>query len=493
MEAKALLREFKVDLLSQLPQENKAFFKWFLALTELKRPSFECGPAMKTLAEWFAQMGVPSKSDEIGNTIFTIPASKGKENVPAIVVQGHLDIVSVGEFEDGKVKLKIENGHLTSGISTIGADDGFAVATMLAMAEEKDNFEHGEIECLVTVDEEVGLIGAQKMAGPPFLKSRAMINLDAEEWGVFISSCAGGMNIWYEHLCQRAEFEGRILNLKLKDLVSGHTGITIHEGRQNAVKWMVRLLLEAKRQGEEFRIVSISGGDKHNAIPGVCDCQVVVKTEKFEEILKETHEKINHEVKVIEVKHPKLSITPAEKGLLPLSQQDSDKVLNLLNTIHHGVWVYHPEIKGLVQTSQSMSVTKFEGENLRVQVFARTNEASMMEWLMNTNTAVAELAGVKISMPKDEMVWPWPAAMSSRITELSRQVYTELYGSEPQITGIHAGLECGAIQNRGYSDLEAIAFGPEIHGAHTVEENMSIDTANKCYVLALEVVKKWAQ
>jgi len=448
---------------------------------------------MAIVTEWFHKLGATSKIDQAGNSIFAIPATPGKEAVKPLCIQGHLDIVSVGEFEDGKVQIKIENGCLTSGISTIGADDGVAIATMLAIAESASTFEHGKLEFLVTVDEEVGLLGATKLAGPPFMESRAMLNLDAEEWGEFISSCAGGMNIFFEHECKREAFEGRVLELNLKDFVSGHTGICIHEGRQNAVKWMVRMLLEAKRRGEEFRLISIAGGDKHNAIPGVCKCQVVVKTEKFEQILNEVHGLILHEVKVIEKKVPKLVITPIQKTVEPLVKQDSEKVLNLINTIYHGVWVLHPEIKGLVQTSQSLSITKFEGNTLKIQVFARSNEGSMMEWLLNTNQAVADLAGVKIHIPADEIVGPWPAAMQSRITDISRNVYESLFGQQPTINGIHAGLECGAIQNRGYGDLEAIAFGPTIHGAHTTEETVSIDTACKCYDLTLEIVKKWAQ
>ena len=495
MEAKQLLREAKQELLKKLPENHNVFFKWFLALTEVYRPSYHLTEkAIPTVVEWGKKLGAEVKQDEAGNILMSIPATKGHENVKPLCIQGHLDMVAVGKFDkEGQVFLKIEDGKLTSGISSIGADDGIAVATMLALIELRDTYSHGPLEFLITLDEEVGLLGAGKLAGPPFLKSRALLNLDSEDWGIFFTSCAGGMSCYYELPLEHEKVEGKALKLSLTQLMSGHTGILIDSGRANAVKWMDRILLEEKAAGVNFRLVSIEGGEKHNAIPG--DSRAVVITndvEKFKEIANKIHEEACKESKTIEIKHPKLEITETE-NVPALTEACSSKVIDLLAAIYHGVWEMHPEIKGIVRTSQSMSITRTEADKLFVQVYARSNEATMMNWLKSQNEATARLAGCPIRIPADEIQGPWPAALSARITEIAKESFKGLYGEEPTITAIHAGLECGCIQDRGYPDMECVSYGPSVIGAHTTEEYVVIDTACKCFDLTLDIIKRWNQ
>jgi dipeptidase D len=494
MEAKLLLREPKQQLLKQLPATHEVIFKWFLALTEVYRPSYHLDEARKTCMEWGKKLGAEVKEDEAGNILLSIPASKGHENVKPICIQGHLDIVAVGKFdEQGQVFLKIEDGKLTSGISSIGADDGIAVATMFAVIELRDTFEHGQIECLITLDEEVGLLGAAKLAGPPFIQSRALLNIDSEDWGVFFTSCAGGMSCFYELPIKKEKSEGEALRLEVSGFLGGHTGLTIHEGRSNAVKWMDRLLQEAKAQGVDFHLVSIDGGEKHNAIPDKCVAVVVTKdAAKLQEICKKVHEYSAKEAKAIEKRNPTLKIE-ATKAEEQLDAESTTKVLDLLASIYHGVWEMHPEIKGVVRTSQSMSITRTEADKLFVQVYARSNEATMMSWLKNQNEAVARLANCPIRIPPEETQRPWPAALSARVTEVAQQAYKNLFGNVPEITAIHAGLECGCIQERGYPDMECVSFGPDLHGAHSLEESVTIDSTCKCFDLTLEILKMWTK
>lgn len=489
-----LMRQQKMDLLQQMPEKSRTFFKWFFALTEVYRPSGDLDGARQTIIGWADKLGIDHKVDEAGNVLFSIPATPGKENVPSMVLQGHLDIVAVGEFEEkGKVPLKIEGPNLTSGVSTIGADDGVSVATMFTMMETRGEFEHGPLEFLVTMDEEIGLVGASKLAGPPFIKSRTMLNLDTEEWGIIYTSCAGSLSINFEKDLKTDEtYEGRPITVKLCDFVSGHTGICIHEGRVNAVKWMVRLLLEARRRGMEFRLCSISGGDKHNAIPNTCNCELYVKSEGFEDLLTELHNTFIKEVAKIETKNPKISFTQGTT-VKPLTEDLSMNVINTISSIHHGVWEMHPEIEEMVRTSQSLSVITQENNHIHLQIYARTNEATVMDWLRNQNVALGELAGYQVVIPEEEIQGPWPAALGSRIMDVALDVYERLFHGKPIITGIHAGLECGCIQNRGYSDLEAIAIGPTVKGAHTVEECLEIQTAVDFFDFTLAIVEQWAK
>lgn len=492
MEASALLSQRKIELLKQLPKGDETFYKWFLAITEVERPSFHLEKALETVKEWGTKLGVHYEQDEAGNVIFSIPATKGFENIPSIVIQGHLDIVAVGQFDNGKVPVKIVDGKLTSGVSTLGGDDGIAIATMFALMELRDTFNHGPVEFLITKDEEVGLIGASKLAGPPFMKSKYMLNLDSEDWGTIITSCAGSITIWYEYDVKREKYDGKKLTLKLTNFMSGHTGLCIQEGRASSLKWAARLLQYAQRKNIDFRLVRISGGDKHNAIPGFCTIEVVAQ-EGFEEAVKEEHKDLIREYKAIEKKVPVLEITETPDIALPTTFEDTRKIINFISTVFHGVHRYHPEIKDLVQTSQSFSVLQFEGDKMRAQIYARSNEDSHMDWLMEYNRSFAELAGFKISIPEDEIQGPWPAALDSKILKFTIDVYEELFHEKPAVNGIHAGLECGCIKNRGYPDLEAISLGPDVHGAHTIEETVSIDTASKCWELTIALLERWTK
>jgi dipeptidase D len=293
-------------------------------------------------------------------------------------------------------------------------------------------------------------------------------------------------------MTKRAEQAGRTLAVKISGLLGGHTGLVIHEGRSNAVKWVARLLMQLRKDGVDFRLVSIDGGEKHNAIPDNATAVIVTADEKFEEKINKINAEILRETKAIETKNPKLEITAVD-AKKPMTKEDSDKVLNLVLSIYHGVWQMHPEIKGLVNTSQSLSVVKTEGDMVKMQVYARTNEATQMDWLLETNRALANLAGVEIVVPPEDIMGPWPAALDAKIVDLSKNIYKRMFNQDVKVVGIHAGLECGCIQNRGYPDMECISYGPEIVGAHSIEENMSIDTACKCYELTLEIIKEWAK
>lgn len=492
MEASALLSQSKVELLKQLPKGEETFYKWFLAITEVERPSFHLEKALEVVKEWGAKLGVQFNQDEAGNVLYSIPATKGCENIPSIVIQGHLDIVAVGQFDNGKVPVKLIDGKLTSGVSTLGADDGIAIATMFALMELRDTYKHGPLEFLITKDEEVGLVGASKLAGPPFMKSRYMLNLDSEDWGTIITSCAGSLGIYYEYEVTREEYAGKKLTLKLSNFMSGHTGLVIQEGRASALKWAARLLQYAQRKNIDFRLVRISGGDKHNAIPGFCTVEVVAQ-EGFEAAVQEAHKDLIREYKAIEKKVPVLEILETPEIAAPATLADTRKVINFISSVFHGVHRFHPEIAGLVQTSQSFSVLEFGGDKLKAQIYARSNEDSHMEWLKEYNRSFGEISGFNVIIPEDEIQGPWPAALESNILKFAVEVYEQLFHEKPNVNGIHAGLECGCIINRGYPDLEAISLGPDVHGAHTIEENVSIETASKCWELTLALIQRWTE
>jgi dipeptidase D len=395
--------------------------------------------------------------DDVGNIVIRIPAFFSKESIPSSLLQGHLDIVSTGAYEEGgQVPVKLVNGSLTSGVSTLGADDGVAIAAMFTIIESGGSFPHGPLEFLITVDEETGVMGATKLPPPPFLESRSLINLDPEKWGEFVTSCAGGVLASYKVSITRERYAGTALKVSISNLLSGHTGVLIHIGRANAIKWIVRLLLSAKSANLEFRLVSICGGTRENAIPASATAEVVVAdAAAFTALLNKINVGIVTEFKAIEVKGPVFEIESVSGE--PLTEAVGYKVLNLLSVIQHGVIQNHFEIPGLVNTSQSLSIVKTEENEVTALVFARSNETSQIPLLIQNIRAIAELGGVCVSIPEDEICLPWQAALGSRVLDVSKTVYKKLFGAEPVVGGIHAGLECGEIQAHGYGYIEALS------------------------------------
>jgi dipeptidase D len=491
----AVLRPYKIELLKQLPAAQETFFKWFLAITEVHRPSGDLAKATATVIGWAKALGADAKTDDAGNIVISIPASPGKESVPSLLLQGHLDIVSAGTYEEGgQVPVKLVNGYLTSGVSTLGADDGVAIAAIFAILETAGTFPHGPLEFLITSDEEIGMIGAGKLAPPPFLQSRSMINLDSDEWGEFCTSCAGSVTITYSVPIAREPFAGTALKLGISNLISGHTGVTIHQGRANAIKWIVRLLLAAKAAGLDFRLSEIAGGTRVNAIPNSTTAVVVVAdAPAFTELLNKINGQIVAEFRAVEKKGPIFAIDSVAAEGNPLTAAVGYKVLNLLSAIPHGVLQNHFEIEGLVNTSQSLSIVKTDGAAVTAQVFARSNETTQIPLLIQSARAIAELGGVDVSIPEDEISLPWPSALKSKILDVSTSEYTKLVGKPPTVVGIHAGLECGTIQARGYDYLEALSIGPTINGAHTIEEKTNVDSCVKFYQLVQGIVVAWAE
>jgi dipeptidase D len=347
---------------------------------------------------------------------------------------------------------------------------------------------------LITVDEETGLVGASKLAGPPFLASRSLINLDSEEWGQIITSCAGSAHIDYKVTGVRAAFAGTPLQLTLANLVSGHTGVTIHEGRANGIKWVVRLLLAAKAENIDFRLVSIKGGTRTNALPSDVTAEIVVAdANAFTTVVNKLQAQIVNEYRAVEKKGPALTISPITPSAEPFTLADGLKVLNLLSAIPHGVLQNHLEIAGLVNTSQSLSIVETADDVVTAQVMARSNTTSQIYLLVQDARALAELAGVEVIILLNDITLPWPPALGSKVLDVSKAVYVKLFGGEPVVTGIHAGLECGEIQSRGYDYLEALSIGPDVLGAHTIEEKTSVESCVKLYQLILGIVKAWAE
>ena len=465
-------------------------WKHFEEICNRPHPSRHEGQVAEYILDFAKSHNLESDVDEFGNIIVRKSATSGKEKLKSVVLQGHLDMVpeknndTQHDFEKDPIKVKIEDGWVTAEGTTLGSDNGIGVAAALAVLESSD-IEHGPIEALFTLDEETGLFGAQALK-PGFVKSKIMLNMDSEEDGALYIGCAGGQSthIKFTFTDQKVD-GGETYKLTVKGLRGGHSGLDIDQGRGNAIKIIARVLWEAnKKIGVEVN--NIEGGSKHNAIPRESVALVAVKkSSEFESIVKEFNGIIKTEYATVE---PNLEIV-CEKTKTFDTVMDSttkDKLLKALYAAPHGVIRMNPDIKGLVQTSTNLATIKFDGNTISLITSQRSSAESEKFDASNKVTCVFQLAGAEIKYSDG---YPgWNPNINSEILALMRKGIKELFGIEPEVKAIHAGLECGIIMEK-YEGMDTVSFGPTIQGAHSPDEKVNIVTVEKFWRLLLNTLK----
>jgi len=483
-------------LKAQYP-ECESFWKFFLALTEIPRPSHHTEKVSKWIQELGVKIGGTVKADELGNVCIAIPATKGKENAPGIVLQGHLDMVgtktadSTHKFETDPLVPFIDGDLVRATKTTLGGDDGSGVAAALAIATDK-TIEHGPIELLFTIDEETGLVGALGLKEGELLSKKAkyLINIDSEDWGEITLSCAGGVDRILSFPMTRAAHSAGFVHysVTLQDFKGGHSGVDIQIGRANATKWLVEMLLknDVALAGAEYRLAKMHGGNAHNAIPSLATAEFSVaadKAEAFVAAMRDVFERLKKRACKIEVE-PKMILeklaAPTTKEALTFSSTRT--ALEALTGLHHGVWKWSEAVPSLVETSQSVSVTSLKEDGpLEVEVFARSSINESLEALSNFMIAYSALYGGKQVLHTPDCPG-WPAEPNSVLCKTACSVYKELFGSEAKLVPIHAGLECGIIINKfPENKIEAISIGPDVKNPHTVAETLGIPSCIKLF------------
>jgi len=477
--------------------ECPAVWKYFLALTEIPRPSHHTEKVSKWAQEVGKKIGGTVKADELGNVCIAIPATKGKENLPGIVLQAHLDMVGTKtadiphNFETDPLVPYIDGELLRATKTTLGGDDGSGVAAALAIAEDK-TLEHGPLEILFTIDEETGLVGALGLKEGELLSKQAkyLINIDSEDWGEITLSCAGGVDrILSFPMCRAAHSTGFVhYTLTLQDFKGGHSGVDIQIGRANATMWLVEMLLknDVALAGAEYRLAKMHGGNAHNAIPSLATVEFSVaadKAEAFVAAMKEVFDRLKKTYSKIEV-DPKMILTkidaPTTKEALTFSSTRT--CLEALAGLHHGVWKWSEAVPSLVETSQSVSVTSLKEEGpLEVEVFARSSINESLEALSNFMIAYAGLYGGKQELHSPDCPG-WPAEPNSLLCKTACSVFKDMFKTEAKLVPIHAGLECGIIINKfPENKIEAISIGPDVKNPHTVAETLGLPSCVKLY------------
>jgi dipeptidase D len=468
-------------------------WKYFGEISKIPRGSGNETAISKYVADTAKALGLTAKRDSFGNVVVRKPASPGREGVRSICLQGHLDMVceknkgTVHDFLKDPLELVRKGNVLMANGTTLGADNGIAVATNLAIMEDR-SLEHGPLEFLFTVDEETGLTGANNLA-PGFVESRTLINLDSEEEGALYVGCSGGRGTIGRWKADRdAAPAGSVVGLlKVTGLKGGHSGLEIDKGRGNSVKILGRVLQALADLGA--RIASLDGGNKHNAIPREAEAIVAIPKKRWGDavgIVGAWNGVLKAEIATVD---PDLTITLTEqkgKKTKVLARGVQKKVLATLAALPHGVTKMSADIPGLVETSTNVAVVSTSKSAVTIATSQRSSVASEIDEICTTVAAVFELGAAEVTHTDG---YPgWKPDMQSAILKVAKESYRSLFGKEPAVKAIHAGLECGIIGEK-YPGMDMVSMGPTLEGVHSPDEKIHIDTVEKYWSFLLAALK----
>lgn len=467
-------------------------WKYFAEIAQIPRCSKHEERMTKYILDTAKKLGLDAKSDKFGNVVVKKPASPGKESAKRIALQGHLDMVceknkeKTHDFAKDPIELVRTGNVLMANGTTLGADNGIAVATNLSIMEDR-SLRHGPLEFLFTVDEETGLTGASNLQ-PGFVESNTLMNLDSEEEGALYVGCSGGRDTiaTWKTAGEKAPAQTTAVMVRVFGLKGGHSGLEIDKGRGNAVKILNRAVMALAGIGG--RMSSMNGGNKHNAIPREAEALMFIPKKKMDEaqsLIESFRASAKNEFSTVE---PDLTVTIEQtkaKGKV-IKKALQTKICQAISALPHGVTKMSADIPGLVETSTNVAVVKTDRKGITVATSQRSSVGSELTEMVDTVSHIFELAGVKVDQTDG---YPgWKPNLDSPILKLAKETYNSLYGKEPEVKAIHAGLECGIIGEK-YPGMDMVSFGPTLEGVHSPDEKIYIDTVPLYYNFLLSILK----
>ncbi|MGN1001636.1 MAG: aminoacyl-histidine dipeptidase [Oscillospiraceae bacterium] len=440
-----------------------------------------------------AERGLEYYQDSLNNVIIIKPASPGYESSPAVILQGHLDMVCavdpgcpIDMSRDG-LDLAVEGDHIFARGTTLGGDDGIAVAMALAVLDDA-SLPHPRLEAVFTVEEETGMDGARGLDVSP-LTGRTMLNIDSEEEGVFTVSCAGGVRANCSFPAEREPVSLASARITLDGLKGGHSGVEIHTGRGNANILMGRVLRRLWSLGE-MRLIALEGGSADNAIPLSCTAAVAFDpalTEAVAGACGELEAVFQNEYRVSDPGVRVRVETAPVQSLRAVTAGHTKAIIDALGIVPNGVQAMSLDIPGLVETSLNLGILRLEEDALRASFSIRSSVGSRKEKLKDKLTLITELLGGSIGFTGEYPAWEYKA--ESPLRDKMVEVYRRQYGAEPQVLAIHAGLECGLLSAK-LPGLDCVSFGPNMLDIHTTKERISISSVQRVWEFLLEVLKE---
>ena len=431
--------------------------------------------------------------DELNNVIIIKEATEGYESAEPVIIQGHMDMVCEKEsgctidFEKDGLDLYVEDGFVKAKDTTLGGDDGIAVTYGLALLESTE-YAHPRLEVVITVDEETGMNGAYGI-DLSMLKGKKMLNIDSDEEGIFLTSCAGGTAVKAVIPVKRNTENGVVLKVTVCGLFGGHSGAEIHKEHGNADILMGRVLNNLAKE-LPFGIITLAGGLKDNAIPRECVADLLVPEEcvaRATEIIAENSEMLKRELFASD---PEVQVTCVNDGVKDAEILDFvslNKVLCYLRMVPNGVQHMSQAIAGLVETSLNLGIMELKEDALVTETSIRssvgTRKADLRDKLIN----IIELVGGEAEVIGDYPAWEYKA--DSKLREEITTAYQNVYGVAPQFTAIHAGLECGILSEK-IEELDCVSFGPENFDIHTPKERLNIASTERVWNFLVEYLKQ---
>ena len=466
-------------------------FKYFEEISEIPRGSKNEKAVSDYLRNFGESLGLETIQDESLNIIIRKPATPGYENMPGVVLQGHMDMVceknksTNHDFMKDPIKLRIDGDYIYATDTTLGADNGIAVAMGLAVLASND-IAHPALELLVTVDEEAGMTGAMALDGS-LIKGKYILNLDSEEEGYLLVSCAGGVTALSTLPVEfvNANDNKNAYLLEVKGLLGGHSGMDIIKQRGNANKLLGRLL---NLLDIDFDLVKVEGGSKNNAIPREADCVLMINSnekDKFKACIDKISKEFKHELKTSD---PSFEIVCSETTMPKsiLDEKSKDRVIKMLNLIPNGIQTMSMDIENLVESSTNLGVVRTTDSTVTFECAVRSSVKTLKDDITaRMNLLISELGG-SLELISDYPAWEY--AKDSKLEKICIEAFKNITGKEPIIMALHAGLECGLLLDK-IPNAEAISFGPNMYDVHTPNEHLSISSTENTWNYLIEILK----
>ena len=468
-------------------------FYWFRKLSEIPRGSGNTGAVSDFLEQFARERSLKVLKDSYGNVTIFKEACGTKADLSPVILQGHIDMVAVKtadsdhDFTKDPLKLILDGDLLRAEGTSLGGDDGIAVAYMLALLDS-DSYIYPPLECVFTTDEEVGLIGASAY-DMSVLKGRKMINLDSEAEGIFVCGCAGGGTVTMRFPIAREDCRGTKVRITVKGLKGGHSGEMINKGRANALKIIARFLDELRKKCD-LSVISIDGGIKDNVIPFEAVSEAVVSDSS---VLKEYEESFLHSI-CEEFgsfdDNIQIALEEEESGSFRAADHHStERILSAMLLSPNGVRSMCPDLPTLPQTSSNLAIARTEEECFVLTASVRSSVNHAKDSMFSEYASLAALAGGSCELSGTYPAWPF--RQDSELRPLMGRVYSEMYGEEAETEVIHAGLECGLFVSA-IEGLDAVSIGPLMYDIHSTDEALSVPSAARVWEYLLKTLEALA-
>lgn len=473
--------------------ESQRVFDYFEEICAIPHGSRNTKQISDYLAAFAGEHGLTCHQDEANNIVIIKEASADYENAEPVILQGHMDMVCEKEngceidFEKDGLDLYIDGDFLRARGTTLGGDDGIAVAYALALLESSE-IPHPRLEVVITVDEEIGMLGAE-VIDLSMLKGHRLLNIDSDVEGHFLTSCAGGMTVEAELAVTRMAQSGLVMKMAVSGLEGGHSGSEIDKEHANA-NIVAGRALKYISDRMELGVISMAGGLKDNAIPREHTAEVLIPVDKKEEFLAYLEELTGVLRREYAASDAGIQITAEEGGVQEaqiLSYASMSKVLFYLRQVPDGVQHMSRVMPGLVETSLNLGILKLTEDALLTTTSVRSSVSTRKEELLDRLTHLVEFLGGEVEVNGDYPAWEYRA--DSRLRETISEVYRDLFDEEPVFEAIHAGLECGILSGK-IADLDCVSFGPNNYDIHTPKERLSISSTEKVWKLLKEFLKR---